>query len=162
MRNMLGLAVVGFVAPFLVAGCGSGGGLPSVSSPPYQSIPGVPAAVNNLGYMIGQEQRSAVTPGGNQWDPGFSADDQTRFDNSNRLQQVVTAVTTSSAFAAGVASLKTLPTSVQEQVLASFATPLYPTWATNGSIDSNGTTDAGFAVEGEIATALSNAVKAAL
>ena len=45
--------------------------------------------------------------------------------------------------------------------VTAYSTPIDPTWAETGQIE-NGTTDAGEAVEQEIASALTNAVKAAL
>jgi exo-beta-1,3-glucanase (GH17 family) len=128
----------------------------------YTPIDGVPEEVNALGKQICQEQRNVVTPGGNEWAPGYSSADQAAFERSDRLAQIVTRVTASQKFTAGVTSLRTLSASEQDRVLIAFATPLYPTWAMNGRIDSTGTTNAGYAVESKIATALTDAVKAAL
>ena len=136
--------------------------VPTLPSFTYTPIANVPQAVNDLGQRIDQEQRNIVTPGGNEWAPGFSAVDQSNFDNSGKLATIVSTVTASSTFSAGIASIKTLSVSDQARVLAVYAKPLYPTWAMNGTISNAGTTDAGYAVEGEIATALTNAVKAAL
>ncbi len=128
----------------------------------YSPIAGVPQAVNDLGCLIDQEQRDVVTPGGDEANPGFSDADQQAFDGSGRLSQIVEAVTGSLIFAAGVAALGPLPTNEQSSVLASYAQPLFPTWAMNGVVSSAGTTAAGYAVEQTIATALANAVRNAL
>ncbi|MGD0839257.1 MAG: family 16 glycosylhydrolase [Polyangia bacterium] len=128
----------------------------------YSPISGVPQAVNDLGCLIDQEQRDVVTPGGDEANPGFSAADQQAFDSSAQLSQIVEAVTSSPIFAAGVTALEALPTNEQSSVLASYAQPLFPTWAMNGVVSSAGTTTAGYAVEQAIATALANAVRNAL
>ena len=128
----------------------------------YTPIPGVPQAVNDLGQLICQKQRDEVTPGGNEAAPGYSAYDQTVFENSGQLTQIVNTVKADARFAAAVASIRALPTATQNTVFAAYATPLYPTWGMNGHIGDDGTTNAGYAVEGEIATALTNAVKTAL
>ena len=135
---------------------------PPVASPPFRPIAGVPAAVNDLALLIAREQRSVVTPGGTPANPGFSADDQTEFDNDPaRLKGIVASVKSSPLFAKGVAALKTLPESVRQQALNAFATPLDSTWAMNGHIGL-GTTDAGHFVESEIASALCLTVRSAL
>ena len=160
-RSILLLTVLLLSVLFvLLSGCGGGGGngQPSFN---YVPIPGVPPAVNNLGKLIGQQERNVVTPGGNQWDPGYSSADQAAFDSSNRLAQIVGNVSGTQTFAAGVVAIRALPASTQQQVFTSFSTPIDPTWAMTGTIG-NGTTDAGEAVESEIATALMNAVKSAL
>ncbi|MFA6493263.1 MAG: prepilin-type N-terminal cleavage/methylation domain-containing protein [Patescibacteria group bacterium] len=156
--------VIAISALAIIAGCGGGGGGSSLNLPEinYTPISGVPQPVNDLGKMICQEQRSVVTPGGNQWAPGFSWLDKTNFDESNQLQEIVAEVKGSSVFSNGVASIRTLSTNDQSRVLTAYSKPLYPTWAMNGYIGSDGTTDAGYAVEQQIATALTNAVEAAL
>jgi hypothetical protein len=150
-------AAVLCLAAVLVAGCG-GGGQPSF---PYTPIPDVPQAVNDLGHLIGQEQRDVVTPGGTVYDPGYSSDDQQKFDSSGRLQQIVDSVKASSTFAKGVAAIQQLDSASQQTVYAAYETPDYQTWATNGQIG-DGVTDAGFAVEQEIADALTQAVQSAV
>ncbi len=141
-------------ALILIVGCGN-------DSVAYTPDPTLPVAVNNLGRLIAQKQRDVVKPGGDVYNPRFSAADQSQFDSSNRLQQIVSDVTRSSTFTSGVAALKTLSTTKQQQVLTNFAQPEDPTWAQTGQIG-DGTTDAGQMVEIEIATALTNAVKTAL
>ncbi len=135
------------------------GNLPVIS---YNPISSVPQAVNDLGKRICQEQRLVVTPGGNSWSPGFSSYDQSVFNSSGKLATIVTKVKATQVFTAGVASIRTLSADDQSRVFTSYQKPLYPTWAMNGHIGSDGTTDAGYAVEGQIAAALSDAVKAAL
>src|SRR5579885_1751268 len=157
-RTLYGALVVGGVA---VAGCGGGGGAGQPAFT-YSPIAAVPQAVNDLGRLIDQDQRSVVTPGGDQWRPGFSAVDQQRFDSSNRLASIVQQFKSSPTFISGVASIKGLTPDVQETVYAAYSKPLYPTWAMNGVISSAGTTDAGYAVEGEIAAALTKAVQDAV
>jgi beta-glucanase (GH16 family) len=156
-RSDGGVAAAGD-APGGAVGCGVGGE-PTFN---YSPISGVPQAVNDLGCLIDQEQRDVVTPGGSESNPGFSAADQQNFDNSNRLAQIVDSVTSSVIFANGVAALKALPADTQNSILSSYQTPLYPTWAMLSVISAAGTTDAGYAVEQKIATALTNAVRAAL
>jgi hypothetical protein len=134
---------------------------PEEASFTYVPIANVPTAVNNLGCLIGQEQRYVVTPGGNQYNPGFSAVDQSNFDNSNKLTSIVSQVTASQTFTLGVAAIRTLPPTTQQAVFTSYSAPIDPTWAMTGQIG-DGTTTAGEAVEQEIATALTNAVEAAL
>jgi hypothetical protein len=148
------LLVLIVIVAAILNGCG-----PTVTHTP---ISGVPKAVNELGKRICQEQRNVVTPGGNEWSPGFSSDDQSVFESSGRLETIVSKVKASSTFTAGVASIRKLSASDQSRVLAAYAKPLYPTWAMNGHIGSDGTTDAGYDVEGQIATALTDAVKAEL
>jgi hypothetical protein len=161
IRHSLVVALVSVVSVFL-AGCGEpGGGACAEASFTYTPIPGVPAEVSALGQLIGQQQRDVVTPGGDQWNPCYSAADQAAFDSSNRLQQIVSNVASSQTFRSGVVSIRTLSTAVQAAVFDAFSTPIDPTWAQTGTIG-NGTTDAGQAVEREIAVALSNAVKAAV
>lgn len=127
----------------------------------YTPIPGVPQAVNDLGRMIGQQQRCEVTPGGDVWNPGYSDVDRAAFLNSNRLAEIVSNVTASQEFKDGVESIRTLPVDTQERVFTSYATPIDPTWAMTGQIG-NGTTEAGYAVELIITTALVDAVRDAL
>jgi hypothetical protein len=148
------------VALMFLAGCGggSGGGQAPFT---YNPIPGVPAEVNDPGRLIGQQQRNIVTPGGDQANPGFSTLDQEAFDGSNRLEQIVSNVTSSQTFQKGVTSIRTLSATTQAVVFTAYSTPIDPTWAETGIIG-DGTTDAGEAVEQEIATALTNAVEAAL
>ena len=62
----------------VIAGCGGSGGSDGQPSFPYTPIAGMPNAVNDLGRLIGQQQRNVVTPGGDQFNPGFSAVDQQR------------------------------------------------------------------------------------
>lgn len=142
--------------PALLFGCGNGNGTVS-----YTPNPNWPAAVNDLGRVIAQKQRDVVKPGGDVWNPGFSSNDLTRFTNSNRLQDIVTEVKNSPEFAAGVAALKGVPVSMQEEVLLSYSKPVDLTWSQTGQIG-NGTTDAGQSAERMIAAALTEAVKAAL
>jgi hypothetical protein len=146
----------------IIAGCGGSDGSAGQPSFPYTQIAGVPNAVNDLGRLIGQQQRNVVTPGGDQFNPGFSAVDQQRFDGSNQLSQIVSSVTATQTFAAGVASIRTLPAATQQIVFTAYSKPIYATWAMNGHIGDDGTTDAGYAVEQEIATALTNAVESAV
>ena len=164
MKKLILLLVVVTIV-LMMAGCGGGGskvGGDNLPSFTYTPIPGVPQTVNDLGKRICQEQRNVVTPGGDEWGPGFSSYDQSVFDGSGKLAKIVSDVTGSSTFKNGVAAIRALPAETQSLVFGSFGTPLYPTWGMNGHIGSDGTTDAGYAVEGEIATALTNAVKAAL
>jgi exo-beta-1,3-glucanase (GH17 family) len=128
----------------------------------YTPIPGVPQAVNDLGQLICQKQRDEVTPGGTVYYPNYSDYDQLIFETTGQLALIVNAVKADPRFALGVASIRTLGAGTQATVYAAFAKPLYPTWAMNGYIGDDGTTNAGYAVEGQIATGLTNAVKAAL
>jgi len=161
-----GFIVEGRIANELTNAVKTALGLPtsSIINQPfiYTPIDGVPDSVNDLGRMIDQEQRNVVTPGGNSWAPGFSSYDQSVFESTGKLTEIVDRVKASSTFTAGVAGLRTLTESDQTSVLAVYARPLYPTWAMNGHIGADGTTDAGYAVESQIATALTNAAKAAL
>ncbi len=146
-----------------LAGCGGGkGGGDNLPSFTYTPINNVPQAVNDLGRRICQEQRNIVTPGGDVWAPGFSSADESAFNSSGKLATIVSNVKASQVFTAGVISIRTLSNSDQTRVFTSFSTPLYPTWGMNGHIGSDGTTNAGYAVERQIATALCDAVKAAL
>jgi beta-glucanase (GH16 family) len=126
------------------------------------SIPGVPQPVIDLGNMVAQQQRDVVTPGGSEFNPGFSAADQARFESSCKLATIVAQVTASQTFKDGVVSIKTLTASQQATVFEAYNKPIFPTWAMNGYIGQDGTTDAGYAVENEIATALAGAVKTAV
>ncbi len=139
-----------------VIGCASGNGAVN-----YVPNPNWPAAVNSLGRLIAQDQRNVVRPGGDIYNPGFSAADQAAFDSSGRLSAIVSGFVSSSTFSSGVDAMKALPTATQTQILASFDQPVDQTWSQTGQVG-NGTTDAGQAVELEIATALSGQVKAAL
>lgn len=129
---------------------------------PYSPIPGVPDAVNDLGRMIGQAQRNVVTPGGTEFNPGFSSADQAQFEASDELANLVSAVENSTVFRNGVASIRTLSAETQQVVFDHYGTPIYPTWRMNGHIGPDGTTDAGYAVQLQIANAMVDAVKAAL
>lgn len=135
----------------VLAGCGK--------SFPYEPIPNVPKEVNELGKLIGQEQRNVVTPGGDQWKPGYSDNDRAKFEKSDKLEKIVKKVIKSDTFKKGVAALKTLPAETQAMVLKRYNTPIYPTWRMNGRIDDSGTTEAGWDVEMQIATALTDAVR---
>lgn len=164
--SLMFLLVALIAVAAILGGCGGGGSgnggdsdLPEIT---YAPIAGVPQPVNDLGKRICQEQRKVVTPGGTQWSPGFSWDDKTAFDSSSELSNIVNKVKASAVFSAGVASIRTLSSADQQRVFTKYMTPLYPTWAMNGHIGSDGTTDAGYQVEQEIATALTDAVKAAL
>jgi beta-glucanase (GH16 family) len=112
--------------------------------------------------LIAQQQRDVVTPGGTEYNPNYSAADQTRFESSCKLATIVAQVTASQTFKDGVVSIETLTASQQATIFAAYGTPLFPTWAMNGHIGPDGTTTAGYAVEGEIATALTSAVKTAV
>ena len=163
----LGVAALMMLAiVFLFAGCGGSGGSSNSDNGPsftYTPIVGVPQAVNDLGQLIDQKQRNVVTPGGSEWAPGYSSYDQSVFESSSsNLTNIVSAVKADPKFAAGVAAIRNLPVETQTIVFAAYSRPLYPTWAMNGVISDAGTTDAGYTVEGEIATALTNAVKSAL
>ena len=125
---------------------------------PYTDIPDVPKEVNDLGRMIGQQQRNVVTPGGNEWKPGFSYNDQVKFENSDKLEKIVKEVSKSNTFKKGVEAIRALPPETRERIYNSFRTPIYPTWAMNGRISDEGTTDAGYVVERQIANALTEAV----
>ncbi|HLB32112.1 MAG TPA: hypothetical protein VJL27_01010 [Patescibacteria group bacterium] len=141
----------------LLSGCALFGQFPFT----YDPIPGVPQAVNDLGQLIGQQQHNVVTPGGDVWNPGYSDVDRAAFENSNGLGEIVSYVTASREFRDGVDSIRTLPAETQELVFDSYSTPIDPTWAMTGQIG-NGTTEAGYDVEQQIATALTNAVRDAL
>lgn len=129
---------------------------------PYTPIEDVPAEINDLGHLIGQQQRNVVTPGGSEWNPGFSSADQAQFEQSGRLAGIVSIVQASDAFTQAVPVLRGLSTETRDRVLAAYRRPIYPTWAMNGHIGSDGTTNAGYAVESEIANALADAVRDAL
>ena len=152
----------GCVSGFNATATATGGGGSTDIPFTYVPIAGVPQAINDLGKLIAQQQRNEVTPGGSEMAPGYSSYDQSLFDGSDKLAKIVAKVKASQTFKNGVASLKTLPSDTQNLVFAAYAKPLYPTWGMNGHIGSDGTTDAGYAVEGEIATAMTNAVKNAL
>lgn len=141
-----------------LASCGGG---QSKRTFEYQAIPDVPQPVNDLGKQIGQQQRDVVTPGGDQFHPGFSAADRNAFESSGRLGDIVTTVTHGAEFTNGVAALAALPTTTQTRVYTAFSTPIDKTWSENGKIGV-GVTDAGKAVELAIATALTDAVREAV
>jgi hypothetical protein len=111
--------------------------------------------------MIGQQQRNEVTPGGNEASPGYSYDDQVRFERSGKLTKIVKTVKASKVFSAGVTAIRKLPAETQTKVFEKFAKPIDPTWAMTGQVG-NGTTDAGYDVETKIAEALTSAVKKSL
>jgi beta-glucanase (GH16 family) len=125
-------------------------------------MPGFPQPVIDLGNLVAQQQRDVVTPGGTEFNPGFSAADQARFEGSCKLTTIVAQVTASQTFKDGVVSIETLTASQQATIFAAYNKPLFPTWAMNGYIGPDGTTDAGYAVEAEIATALTSAIKTAV
>ena len=128
----------------------------------YTPISGVTQSVNDLGKNIAQEQAKVVTPGGNEYAPGYSAVDQTNFEASGKLTKIVAALTGSDTFKLDIAAFKTLTEGAQAKALDKMSVPIWPTWAMNGRIDSTGTTDAGYAVESEIISAMVKAIKAAL
>jgi exo-beta-1,3-glucanase (GH17 family) len=146
----------GYAAGFIATASGSG---PSF---PYTAIPNVPQAVNNLGFLIGQEQADVVTPGGTANDPLYSAADQQAFDSSGKLSQIVQTVEGTTTFSAGVSAIEGLSSSTQAAVYSAFETADWPTWATLGQVSSQGTTSAGYAVEEEIADGLTTAVQQAV
>ena len=129
---------------------------------PYTPIANVPQAVNDLGWFIAWNQRSIVTPGGDQYHPGFSDADKAAFENSGKLAEMLQDFKADARFAAGVAEIRNLTANQRATVFAAYARPLYPTWAMNGHIGPDGTTNAGYAVEVQIADTLTNAVKTAL
>ena len=129
---------------------------------PAMAADKLPAAVTALGKAIAQEQRAVVTPGGTEWAPGYSADDQTAFDKSGKLPKIVARVSATKVFKEGVIAIQSLPAKSKQAVYEKFTTPIYPTWGMNGCISSAGTTNAGYAVEQEIADALTDAVKSAV
>lgn len=148
MNILIKISAFVLVVGFLV-GC---------SSYNYQPIADVPEAVNMLGQLIGQEQANVVPSGGTEFNPGFSTNDRINFENSNRLEQIVSSVTQSNTFKEGVAAIRSLSEETRQMVYTRYRTPIYPTWAMNGVISSAGTTDAGYAVESQIASALTRAV----
>lgn len=148
------------IAPLAVLLAACNPGTPSRSFN-FQAIPDVPPTVNALGKLIGQQQRDVVTPGGDQFHPGFSAEDQRTFETSHQLEKIVASVTGNQIFTDGVETLAGLPAPTQTRVYAAYATPIDRTWAENGRIG-DGVTDAGKAVESEIAIALTSAVEAAV
>jgi hypothetical protein len=127
----------------------------------YTAVDGAPQAANDLGQLFGDKQREVVCPVGDQRDAGFTDIDRANFEDSGRLARIVSDVTASATFRAGVASLRPLSDEVREAILVTYRTPIDKTWAMNGEIG-KGTTDAGYAVESEIADALTDAVEAAL
>jgi len=129
---------------------------------PYKPIQGVPQTVNDLGKMFAQEQCDVVTPGGSEYSPGFSDDDRTKFQKSGDLEKVIARVKDSATFKTGVAIIRKMSADQRAAVFTAYERPLYLTWGMNGRIDDNGTTNAGYDVELEIAKALTNAVKKAL
>lgn len=148
-----------FSLAFLMAGCGGGHSDEDIL---YVAIEGVPQEVNDLGLLIAQKQRSVVSPGGNEWDPGYSDVDREKFEDSDRLAKIVREVKDDGKFERAVAAIRLLPSADRQRVLVAYGRPLYPTWAMNGHIGNDGTTNAGYAVEREIAGALMTAVSLAL
>lgn len=149
----------------LKSGCNAGfNTTASGSGPsfPYTPIANVPQAVNDLGRLIGQQQADVVVPGGNQINPNFSAADQQAFESSGRLTQIVQTVTSTSTFTAGVAAIQGLDASTQSTIYADYQRPDWLTWTMLGGISDQGTTNAGYVVEQEIANALTQAVQQAV
>ena len=128
----------------------------------YTPIAGVPEAVNDFGRLICQIQVSVVTPGGSKALPGFSDNDKKAFEKSGNMAAIISVVKLDSKFQAAVIAIRTLSPDMQAIVFASYEKPVYPTWAMNGHIGIDGTTEAGYAVELQIATELTKTVKAAL
>jgi hypothetical protein len=83
------------------------------------------------------------------------------FHAKHRLEKYLATLKAKPAFRQGVASLKELPGTRQQEIFAKWSNPIDPTWAETGAVG-NGTTDAGQDVEQEIADACISAVKKAM
>ncbi len=126
----------------------------------YAPMPDVPQGVNDLGKVIATEQAAVVTPGGTEFIPNFSDKDKEKFIKSGKLDKILERVTASKTFSDGVSLIQSLPLKTRNLVWEKYLTAVYPTWATNGHMGNDGTTDAGYAIEILIATALTDTIKA--
>lgn len=126
----------------------------------YTPIPDVPQGINDLGKAIATEQVAVVTPGGTEFSPNFSDKDKEKFSKSDKMNKILERVTASKTFGEEIALIQSLPSKTRSIVWEKYLTVVYPTWAMNGHMGNDGTTAAGYAVETEIATTLTNAIKA--
>lgn len=140
-------------ALLLVAGCKDLGN--------YQPISGVSDEINALGKKIAQAQRGEVWTGGNEASGCYMDSHASSFHAENKLKDIVLDFVNDSAFTAGIGALKKLTPQKREEILTVWAKPIDKTWRESGQIG-NGTTDAGQAVESQIAAALVDAIRAKL
>jgi hypothetical protein len=139
----------------------------------YIAIKNVPKAVNDLGKMIGQQQRNEVTPavlnlgyhdqfrGITPTFPGYSHVDQTKFERSGKLTKIIKTVKVSKVFLDGVAAIRKLPAETQDKILEKYARPIDPPWTTTLRTNKDAI-DVGYKMETRIAKTLTNIVKESL
>jgi len=129
---------------------------------PYHQIKGVVPEINNLGQALAQAQRDEVFTGGNEYSGCYTDAAASEFHESHKLKKIIQRLMATRSFALGVSALKKVSSTRLTEILERWNLPIDKTWAANGHIGSDGTTEAGKQIETEMATALTTAVKRAV
>ena len=107
-----------------------------------------------IGEEIDNYQTGAVWPGGTPESGCYTSDDRSRFLSANGVRRIVDKAKGNGNFIEGVIAIKSLPRESLSALFREWRKPVYPTWAMQGHIGPDGTTDAGYQTQQDIADAL--------
>jgi len=110
--------------------------------------------IAQIGEEIDRYQTNVVWPGGTPEGGCYTWDDRNRFLSGNGIQAVINKAKGSTNFIEGVIAIKSLPRQRLSVLFGEWRKPVYPTWAMQGHIGPDGTTDAGYQTQQDIANEL--------
>ncbi|MBM3238995.1 hypothetical protein FJZ31_22105 [Candidatus Poribacteria bacterium] len=124
----------------------------------YQEVPGVDKEVNEVGKIIAKFQRSEVWTGGNEYSGCYTWEHREKFLKNKGLERIAAKAKGNRDFMRGIVALKRIPTDKQNEILKIWGKPIDPTWRQTGRIG-DGTTEAGWETERDIAETLTKLAK---
>jgi hypothetical protein len=114
----------------------------------------VEEGIAQIDEEIDRYQTSEVWPGGTPQGGCYTWDDRNRFLSGNGIQTILNKAKGNTNFIEGVIAIKSLPKEKLSNLFREWRKPVYPTWAMQGHIGPDGTTDAGYQTQQDIADAL--------
>jgi hypothetical protein len=110
--------------------------------------------IAQIGEEIDRYQTSAVWSGGTPQYGCYTWDDRDSFLSGNGIKTIVRKAKGNANFIEGVIAIKSLQKNRLSNLFREWRKPVYPTWAMQGHIGQDGTTDAGYQTQQDIADAL--------
>jgi len=114
----------------------------------------VEEGIAQIDEEIDAYQTNVVWPGGTPEGGCYTWDDRNRFLSGNGIQAVINKAKGNTSLLEGVIAIKSLPKQRLSALFKEWRKPVYRTWAMNGHIGPDGTTDAGYQTQQDIANAL--------
>ena len=114
----------------------------------------VEQGITQIGEEIDRYQTSVVWPGGTPEYGCYTWDDRSRFLSGNGIRRIVDKAKGNGNFIEGVIAIKSLSKKRLSAFFREWRKPVYRTWAMMGRISPQGTTDAGYQTQQDIADAL--------